>query len=411
MHTKLTSRERVLLALNHQEPDRVPIVFGADGSTAMLVPAYENLKQHLGLATETRLFDRAFQYARIDEEVMVRFGSDVRTLMGPASSYCASVDGPNDTFTDYWGITWQRPQKGYYYDMVSHPLQGARTPKDIEEYPWPVAEMILDLSGLAERARRLHQESPYAIMGIHEGPSSLFEGTWYLRSLPEFMMDLVANPEMAHALLRHMTDVAKTTTALFLKEVGQYIDIYRVGDDLGIQSGPMISPRMFRKLVKPYLAEYYAMIHNMTDARLMLHCCGGVRPIMDDLIEIGVDILHPVQVSAKDMEPEELKAQFGDRLCFCGGIDTQQVLPHGTREDVQEEVQRRIQELAPGGGYLLAAVHAIQPDVPPENVCAMFEAALAHGRYPIPPTTQPPVLGTTDAVEKLARKIPRKETL
>jgi uroporphyrinogen decarboxylase len=407
MDMTLTSRERVLLALNHQEPDRVPIVFGADGSTAMLVPAYENLKQHLGLATETRLFDRAFQYARIDEEVMVRFGSDVRTLMGPASSHCASVDGPSDTFTDYWGITWQRPQKGYYYDMVSHPLQGARTPKDIEEYPWPVAEMILDLSGLAERARRLRQESPYAIMGIHEGPSSLFEGTWYLRSLPKFMMDLAANPEVAHALLRHMTDVAKITTALFLKEVGQYIDIYRVGDDLGIQSGPMISPRMFRKLVKPYLAEYYAMIHNMTDARLMLHCCGSVRPIMDDLIEIGVDILHPVQVSAKDMEPGELKAQFGDRLCFCGGIDTQEVLPHGTREDVQEEVQRRIQELAPGGGYLLAAVHAIQPDVPPENVCAMFEAALAHGQYPIPQT---PAVGTTDAVEKLARKTPREET-
>jgi uroporphyrinogen decarboxylase len=149
------------------------------------------------------------------------------------------------------------------------------------------------------------------------------------------------------------------------------------------------------------------MIHNMTDARLMLHCCGSVRPIMDDLIEIGVDILHPVQVSAKDMVPGELKAQFGDRLCFCGGIDTQEVLPHGTREEVQEEVQRRLQELAPGGGYLLAAVHAIQPDVPPENVCAMFEAALAHGQYPIPQT---PAVGTTDAVEKLARKTPREET-
>jgi uroporphyrinogen decarboxylase len=267
--------------------------------------------------------------------------------------------------------------------MVSQPLKDARTPEDIEEYPWPVPEMILDLNGLADHARRLYRESPYAILGIHEGPSSLFEASWYLRGLPEFMLDLAANPEMAHALLRHLTDVAKATTALFLKEVGQYIDIYRVGDDLGMQSGTMISPAMFREVVKPYLAEYYAMIHNMTDARLMLHCCGSVRSIMDDLIEIGVDILHPVQVTAEDMEPEELKAQFGDRLCFCGGIDTQQVLPHGTPGEVQEEVRRRIQELAPGGGYLLAAVHAIQPDVPPENVCTMFEAALAHGRYPI----------------------------
>jgi len=377
----LTSRERVLLALNHQEPDRVPIVFGADGSTAMLVPAYENLKRHLGIKCETRLFDRAFQYARIDEEVMVRFGSDVRTLVGPASSRCASVDGPNDTFIDCWGITWRRPPGGYYYDMVAQPLKDARTPDDIEAYPWPVAEMMLDLSGLAEHARRIRRESSHAILGIHEGPSSLFEASWYLRGLTEFMMDLAGNPEMAHAILRHQTDVAKATTALFLKEVGPYIDIYRVGDDLGMQSGTMISPGMFREIVKPYLAEYYAMIHNMTDARLMLHCCGSVRSIMDDLIEIGVDILHPIQVSAKDMEPEELKGQFGDRLCFCGGIDTQQVLPHGTRAEVQQEVQRRIHELAPGGGYLLAAVHAIQPDVPPENVCTMFETALAHGRY------------------------------
>jgi len=379
----LTSRERVLLALNHQEPDRVPIIFGADGSTAMLIPAYEGLKKHLGITTETQLFDRAFQYARIDEEVMVRFGSDFRTLMGPASSYCASEEGLNDTFTDYWGITWQRPQGGYYYDMISQPLKNARTVKEIEEYPWPDAEMILDLSGLAVRARRLRQESSYAILGIHEGPSSLFEASWYLRGLPEFMMDLAGNPEIAHAILRHQTDVAKTTAALYLKEVGQYIDVFRVGDDLGMQSGTMLSPRMFREMVKPYLAEYYAMIHNMTDARLMLHCCGSVRTIMADLIEIGVDILHPVQVSAKDMNPGELKAQFGDQLSFCGAIDTQQVLPHGTKEDVQEEVQRRIQELGPGGGYLLAAVHAIQPDVSPENVCTMFETALADGQYPL----------------------------
>ncbi len=379
----LTSRERVLLALNHQEPDRVPIIFGADGSTAMLVPAYENLKRHLGIATETKLFDRSFQYARIDEEIMVRFGSDFRTLIGPASSHCAPVNGVNDSFTDCWGITWQRPQGSYYYNMVFQPLKNLHTPKQIEEYAWPNPEMLLDLIGLSEQARQLRCESSYAILGIQNGLSSIFEASWYLRGLPEFLMDLAGNSEMAHIILRHMTDVAKTTTALFLKEVGQYIDIIRVGDDLGIQNGTIISPKMFREMVKPYLAEYYDMIHNMTDAKLMLHCCGSVNTIMEDLIEIGVDVLNPVQVSAKDMEPEKLKAQFGDRLCFCGGIDTQKVLPIGTQEDVQEEVHRRIQELAPGGGYLLAPVHAIQPDVPPENVCTMFEAALAHGNYPI----------------------------
>jgi uroporphyrinogen decarboxylase len=131
------------------------------------------------------------------------------------------------------------------------------------------------------------------------------------------------------------------------------------------------------------MQEYYDLIHNMTDARLMLHCCGGLYPIMEDLIEIGVDVLNPVQVSAKDMATRRLKAEFGDRISFCGGIDTHQVLPHGSPQEVQMEVQRRIKDLAPGGGYLLAAVHAIQPDVPPGNVCAMFEAALSYGHYPV----------------------------
>lgn len=380
---ELTSRERVLLALNHEEPDRVPIVFGADGATATLVPAYEELKRHLGIRSETRLFDRAFQYARIDEEVMAYFQADIRPLVGPLSARCAPVDGPNDTFTDWLGITWQHPEGGYYYDMISHPLQGAQTPKELEEYPWPNPEMLLDLSGLTERARQLRREGQYAIMGKAQGVGSIFETAWYLRGLPEFMMDLVDNPELAHALLRRLTDLMKAATGQFLREVGGYIDLFRVGDDLGMQSGPIISPTMFREMVKPYLQEYYSLIHSLTDARLFIHCCGSVYTIIEDLIEIGVDVLNPVQVSAKDMGPARLKREFGDWLCFCGGIDTQHVLPRGTPDEVREEVRLRIRELAPGGGYLLAAVHAIQPDVPPENVCAMFEAALSYGKYPV----------------------------
>jgi uroporphyrinogen decarboxylase len=380
----VTSRERVLLALNHHEPDRVPIVFGADGgTTSMLAPAYENLKQHLGMTSETRVLNRAFQYVCVDEEVMAHFQADVRPLAGPTFSKFAAVDRTDGSFTDYWGITWQRPPGAAYYHMAHQPLQGARTPRDIEAYPWPDADELLDLSGLAERARQLRQESPYAILGFHAGPSSIFEQSWYLRGLAELLVDLATDPEMAHALLRRMTDLAKATAARFLREVGRYIDIFQAGDDLGIQNGLIISPKMFREVIKPYLAEYYALIHNLTDAKLMMHSCGGVSTIMEDLVEIGVDILNPIQVSARGMDPVQLKARFGDRICFCGGIDTQQVLPYGSQEDVRQEVRRRIQQMAPGGGYLLAAVHAIQPDVPPQNVCAMFEAALTYGCYPV----------------------------
>jgi len=380
----LSSRERVLLALNHQEPDRVPIMLGADGgTTSLLAPAYENLKQHLGIATRTRLLNRAFQYVQVDEEVMAHFQADFRPLFCPATPRFAAVDGRGDQFTDYWGITWERAPGAAYYHMAFQPLQSARTPHDIGAYPWPRAEQLLDLSGLVERARQLRRESPYAIVGYHAGPSSIFEQSWYLRGLPELMIDLATNLEMVHALLRRMTDLAKATAALFLGEVGRYIDVFQAGDDLGIQGGLLISPQMFRSVVKPYLAEYYALIHNMTDAKLMMHSCGGVSKILEDLIEIGVDILNPIQVSAAGMDPAQLKAQLGNRLCFCGGIDTQHVLPHGSPKDVEEEVQRRIQQMAPGGGYVLAAVHAIQPDVPPRNICAMFEAALRFGRYPV----------------------------
>ena len=201
---ELTSRERVLTALTHEEPDRVPIIFGTEGSTSMLAPGYKVLKRHLGLAQqkEVRLFSRSFQYARIDEEVMAFFQTDFRPLLGLASSRYADREIDELSFTDCWGITWTRPPSGMYYAMASHPLQEARTPKDILDYAWPDPEDILDLSGLADQAKRLRQETPYAIAGTHEGPTSIFEMAWYLRGFSEFMLDLVSNQAMAHALLR-----------------------------------------------------------------------------------------------------------------------------------------------------------------------------------------------------------------
>ena len=383
MKAELSSRERVRLALNHQEPDRVPIVFGADGTTTMVAAGYDALKRKLGIESETRLYNRAFQYSILDEAVMRRFHSDLRPVVGQVSSRLAVKEGPVDTLTDFWGIGYRRPAGAYYYDMVSHPLQAARTIADIAAYPWPDAKSLLDLRGLREQAHQLRHETPYAILGWHHAPSSVFELSWYLRGLPEFLTDLAAQPEMAQAVMRRMTDLAKDTAALYLKEVGDYIDIFGMGDDLGVQGGPMISLKMYRELVKPYQAEYYAALHELTPAKLMMHSCGGIHPFLDDLIEIGVEIINPVQVSARDMDPKQLKAQYGDRLCFCGGIDTQYILPYGTQEEVEEEVHRRIRELAPGGGYLLAAVHAIQPDVPVDNVCTLFDAALRFGSYPI----------------------------
>lgn len=361
----------------------MPVIFGADGNTTMVAEGYEVLKRYLGVKSQTKLYNRAFRYTVIDEVVMQHFHSDIRPLVGWASPRLALVDGPDDTFTDVWQIGYRRPPGMVYYEMVEPPLRVARTPRDIAAYPWPKAEALLDLNGLRERARQMHNETTYAIQGWHQGTSSLFELSWFLRGLPEFLEDLAANPEMAHAIMRRMTDLAKATAVLYLKEVGDYLDIFQMGDDLGTQSGPLISLKMFREHVKPYMAEYYALLHELTPAKLLMHNCGGISPFLEDLIELGVDVINPVQVSAQGMDTAGLKARFGKRLCFSGGIDTQHVLPYGSTQDVREEVHRRIRDLAPGGGYLLAAVHTIQPDVPVENICTMYEAAQEYGAYPI----------------------------
>jgi uroporphyrinogen decarboxylase len=181
-----------------------------------------------------------------------------------------------------------------------------------------------------------------------------------------------------------LLDLHKARLRVFLDEVGEYLDMIEIPDDLAMQDRLFMSPRTYREMIKPYHAEYFAFIKEYTEAKILYHCCGNIYPLIDDLIEIGIDVLNPVQVSAGDMgDTAKLKHEFGGQLAFCGGIDTQSVLPFGTPEDVRAEVRKRIRDLAPGGGYLLAAVHSIQNDVPAENIVAMFQSAQELGRYPL----------------------------
>ncbi len=378
----LTSRERVLYALNHEEPDRVPIFFGASGATTMLAPAYERLKNYLGTLREreTQVFWRALQYTLLDEEVMVRFGSDGRPLLlGPAPS-TLERELSEDSFIDNWGILWRRTLGNYYFEVAKPPLQNA-TIEDIERYPWPDLAHPGRFEGLAHKARAI-RDAGYAVVAL--SGISPFEFSYVMRGVETWLTDLAANPDFAQALLRKLTDMMLASTIKLLEEAGEYIDVIITGDDLGSQNAPLISPKMYRRLVKPFHAELMAAIKSRTKAKIFYHSDGNIYPLIGDLIEVGIDLLNPVQVSAKDMgDTARLKREFGDRLSFCGAIDTQWALPHGTPDDVRREVRRRIKDLGPGGGYILASVHCLQPDVPPENVCAMFETALVEGQYPL----------------------------
>lgn len=376
----MTSRERVLCALNHEEPDRVPVFFGTSGATTMNTTAYDRLKLHLGLQTETRAFWRALQYAWLDEEVMVRFHSDGRPLIpGPAPSTLSREISP-DRFVDAWGITWQRQPGNHYFDIALPPLREA-TMDDLGRYPWPAVADPRRFAGLKDQARTL-QGAGYAVVALTG--ISPFEFGYMLRGMDQWFLDLAGDHDFVHALMRKLTDLMQSAAARLLEEAGEYIDVVITGDDLGSQNAPLISPAMYSQLIKPFHAELLRGIKQRTRARVFYHSDGDIYPLLGDLIEIGVDLLNPVHVSAKDMgDTARLKREFGDRLSFCGAIDTQWALPRGTPDDVRREVRRRIKDLAPGGGYILAAVHCLQPDVPPENVCALFEEAVVAGRYPI----------------------------
>jgi uroporphyrinogen decarboxylase len=376
----LTSRERVLCALNHEEPDRVPIFFGTSGATTMLAPGYERLKAHLGITRETTVFWRGLQYVLMDEEALAWAGSDGRTLLaGPAPAPLAH-DISADAYVDGWGSVWERRPGAIYYEVVDSPIRTA-TIDDLDRYPWPDLAHPSRFVGLREKAKAI-QDAGYAVVAL--SGVSAFEQAYVSRGVERWLLDLAADPDFALALLRKITDLMKASVIGLLEEAGDYIDVLVTGDDLGSQNTTLISPRMYRRMIKPFHVEIYQEIKKRTQAKIFYHSDGNIYPLLGDLIEIGIDLLNPVQVNAGDMgDTARLKREFGDRLAFCGAIDTGWVLPFGAPDDVRAEVRRRIKDLGPGGGYILASVHCIQPDVPLENVIAMLDEAKVAGRYPL----------------------------
>ncbi|MCO6453262.1 MAG: hypothetical protein J5I90_20945 [Caldilineales bacterium] len=376
----MTSRERVPCALNHEEPDRGPIFFGTSGATTMLAPGYEKFKAHLRITRETTVFWRGLQYVLMDEEVLAWSGSDGRPLLpGPAPA-ALTRDISADAYVDGWGCLWERRSGVIYYEVVDSPIRTA-TIEDLDYYPWPDLAHPSRFVGLRERAKAI-QDAGYAVV-MMSGVSP-FEQSYMLRGVEQWMLDLAADPDFAMALMRKITDLQKASVIALLDEAGDFVDVLIMGDDLGSQTSTLISPKMYRHLVKPFHIELILEIKKRTKAKIFYHSDGNIISLLPDLIEIGIDLLNPVQVNAGDMgDTARLKREFGDQLSFCGAIDTGWVLPSGTPDDVRAEVRRRIKDLAPGGGYILASVHCIQPDVPLENVIAMLDEAKVAGKYPI----------------------------
>lgn len=365
-------RQRLLAALNHLPIDRVPADLGSHPNASIHVLGYRALLERLGLQRQIRLMHRWMQAAEVDEDVLDMFQIDTRRLALGSRDRPLERDLDEESYADEWGVIRHKPPNALYYELKESPLSGEITLASLLRYPWPDPHDPGITRGLRQRARELRACTDCAV--VLTLPSVCVHTTQFLRGFEDWFIDLASNPRLLAALFDAVAEVNVALAQDVLLEVGDLVDVVVVSDDLGGQRRLMVSPALYREWIKPRHRRYFDLIHRLSDAKLLFHSCGSVYEVLDDLVEIGVDALNPVQVSAGNMEPERLKARMGDRLAFWGAVDSQRLLPHGTPAEVQAEVRRCIATLGENGGYVLSAVHNIQPEVPPENVIALFQA-------------------------------------
>ncbi len=378
-----TSRERVIATLEHREPDRVPIDINP------VLDFYLNLKGYLGLEIEEEIKASSMLEVVPHPKVLSTVGIDLIAVKLGAPKGRRPSRSTGDLAVNEWGVGLKRlrqPGGGSYMEPVHHPLADA-TIDDLEKYPWPDPDAPGRGEGAEAVAKRLYEDTDLALMGRFGGP--IVETALYMMGFERWLVCAASEPEFAGVLLDKITDISIALDRIGLEATAKYLQIFKIsGDDFGMQTGPLYSPKMFRELFLPRLRRRWQAAREYLDTvnssvKLMFHSCGGIRPFIPDLIEIGLQVLDPVQPRAAGMDSAELKREFGDRLTFHGGVDEQKVLPFGSEEDVEAEVRLRIRAFAPGGGYILAPSHYVQADTPPANIVAMCRAAQQYGQYPI----------------------------
>lgn len=370
----LAPRERIRAALNHATPDRIPVDVGGSYATGVNVDAYAAWKAHLGLDTPTVVASRRSQIAWVEDDIRQRFGIDTWPVLPRGPRTPPEEVYPDGSYRDEWGVVRSRPPDGGHYYVSHEPLAAECSLETIVHYPWPNPDDPGYVEGLREEAQRGH-DAHYAVVLCL--PVGMLHQATFLRGMENLFVDMLRHRRLAEALLDAVLDVQYAITERMLDAAGDLADVVMFADDLGTHDRPMLSPALYRSLIKPRQRRYLDMIHAKTRAKVVYHTCGAIYPLIGDLIDIGVDVLNPVQVSAAGMEPARLKREFGRHLCFWGGIDVAHVLPRAKPAELRETVIRMIHTLGPDG-YVLSATNNIQADTPPENLCAMLEAAAGH---------------------------------
>jgi uroporphyrinogen decarboxylase len=378
-------RDRVLTALDHREADRVPRDLAGTRYSSIHAEAYARLRPALGLpSAEITIVDTTQGLAHVHDDVLDRFGADVALVAsGAPTGYRREVvsDGEYERFVDEWGVVRARPIGGLYYESSTAPLKGIISSADVSAFAWPDPQDPGRFAGMAERARHIREVEQRAVF-VGSLCAGVTEMHFRLRGYEDGYMDLAADPALARQIMEKVTELKLAYWEKVLDAFGDLVDIAAEADDLGAQHAPLFSPRTYREIVKPLHAELISYIKSRSKARFFLHSCGAIRDLIPDLIEIGVDCLNPVQVSATGMETATLKSEFGKDITFWGGtVDPQGTLARGTPDEVRAEARRRIGDLKPGGGFVFASIHNMQAHVPVENILALWEALDETGSY------------------------------
>jgi len=380
---QLTPRKRVELTIHHQEPDRVPISLG--GSANHLTEnLYKLLKDHFGFKETDRRTLVGF-YSTPDYNPLLDYlGTDMRFLhLRPVDSFIMNEIGPSfQPFIDEWGL--KHELLSGYYNLGGEPLAHLERQSDIEKYPWPDPYKAERITGLREEAEQLYNFTEYSLVGHRPVYGNAWEMSRFLLGMEKTLLMTVKEKILFEAFFDKMSNVLDGFYDVFLNEVGPFIQIIEMAEDLGTNNGPMFNPKFYKEVMWRYHRRTIEKIKKKAPhVKIMLHCDGAIRRFIPDLIDAGFDILNPVESDLIGMDPAELKRDFGKDLVFMGGVDVKKILTKGNRRDIQREIRRRVREMGQGGGYILAPSHNFGNDVPLENLLAFFEEGKRLGIYPI----------------------------
>lgn len=382
----MNSRKRSLLALKHEEGDRVPLDIGGMAQSGMHHKTYTALRKYYDLEEkEPKLINIITQAARIDEELMDKMGTDVRIVYGKWASpeiNTPRTEGNYKTFINEFGISFRMPEdNGLYYDPASNPVDADDFNRSLKNYTFPDPEEDWRFDTILHDARKARERGKLTVlMGMCPGIYEI--GNW-LRGFERFLMDMINEPENIEKLMDILSEMKSRYWEKALSIVGDHIDVINEADDMASQKALMFSPELYRRLIKPYHSRIFKRVKKAAPhVKCMMHTCGSIFELIPDLIESGVEILNPIQYNADGMDLKSLKQRFGKDIIFWGGgIDTQNILQNSKIKEIKDEVKKNIEILSDGGGFIFSPVHIIQPGVPSENIAAMVEAVKEYGKY------------------------------